>query len=506
MLAEDSLLLREGLVRLLDEAGATVVAAVGDGTALVAAVQEHRPDVAVVDVRMPPTFTDEGLRAALEVRRTVPGTAILVLSQYVEESYASDLLTAGGGVGYLLKDRVSKLADLSDALQRVVDGGTVLDPEVVSALFAHRRRRDPLAELSPREREVLGAHGRGPHQHRHRPHAGDQPGRGREAHLVDLHQARPAALGRRPPPRDGGADLAGRLGGLVFLTRITVGEPGAGPYAVAVDAEGVAWTTLVHSGQVARLPPGGSPDLHNLGNPAARPSLLALGSDGDVWLTRGGDDRIDRIASDGTRRSYPLPAGAGPYGIACGPDGGVWFTAIGADAVGRLAPDGAVTLTPVPDDSGMPAMITSGPDGALWFTLNRRAALGRVDPAGAVTLHPLPDPECGPVGIASDGDALWFAEIGAGRVGRLVPGEPLQEFDLPDRSARPHAVAPDGAGGCWVTLWAANALAHLDERGAVTAAHDLGEEAEPHGVAVAPDGAVLVALESGHVVTLRTPG
>ena len=156
MLAEDSLLLREGLVRLLDEAGATVVAAVGDGDGLVAAVQEHKPDVAVVDVRMPPTFTDEGLRAALEVRRTVPGTAILVLSQYVEESYASDLLSAGGGVGYLLKDRVSKLADLSDALQRVVEGGTVLDPEVVSALFAHRRRRDPLAELSPREREVLG--------------------------------------------------------------------------------------------------------------------------------------------------------------------------------------------------------------------------------------------------------------------------------------------------------------------------------------------------------------
>ena len=155
VLAEDSLLLREGLVRLLNEVGAEVVAAVGDGAALVTAVAAHRPDVAVVDVRMPPTFTDEGLRAALEIRREVPGTAILVLSQYVEESYASDLLAAGGGVGYLLKDRVSKLADLSDALARVVGGGTVLDPEVVSALFAHRRRRDPLAALSPREREVL---------------------------------------------------------------------------------------------------------------------------------------------------------------------------------------------------------------------------------------------------------------------------------------------------------------------------------------------------------------
>jgi DNA-binding NarL/FixJ family response regulator len=156
VLAEDSLLLREGLVRLLDEVGATVVAAVGDGVELVAAVTEHRPDVAVVDVRMPPTFTDEGLRAALEIRKLEPAPAVLVLSQYVEETYASDLLTGGGGVGYLLKDRVSRLSDLSDALERVVGGGTVLDPEVVSALFAQRRRQDPLGTLTPREREVLG--------------------------------------------------------------------------------------------------------------------------------------------------------------------------------------------------------------------------------------------------------------------------------------------------------------------------------------------------------------
>lgn len=155
VLAEDSVLLREGLVRLLEEADATVLAAVGDGTALVAAVEEHQPEVAVVDVRMPPSFTDEGLRAALEIRRRFPSVGILVLSQYVEESYATDLLEAGGGVGYLLKDRVSKLADLSDALGRVAAGGTVLDPEVVSALLTKRRRRDPLAELSLREREVL---------------------------------------------------------------------------------------------------------------------------------------------------------------------------------------------------------------------------------------------------------------------------------------------------------------------------------------------------------------
>lgn len=154
MLAEDSVLLREGLVRLLDEAGADVVEAVEDGDALVRAVVEHRPDVAIVDVRMPPTFTDEGLRASIEARSLVPETGVLVLSQYVEQSYATDLLATGGGVGYLLKDRVADLTELSDALQRVASGGTALDPEVVGQLFA-RQRRDPLDQLSARERDVL---------------------------------------------------------------------------------------------------------------------------------------------------------------------------------------------------------------------------------------------------------------------------------------------------------------------------------------------------------------
>ena len=154
VVAEDSVLLREGLVRLLTEAGCDVVAAVGDGEELRAAVRRERPDVAVVDVRMPPSFTDEGLRAALAVRAEVPGTAVLVLSQYVEESYAGDLLATGGGVGYLLKDRVAALDELSQALERVTAGGTVLDPVVVSQLFAARRAR-PLDRLSPREREVL---------------------------------------------------------------------------------------------------------------------------------------------------------------------------------------------------------------------------------------------------------------------------------------------------------------------------------------------------------------
>jgi DNA-binding NarL/FixJ family response regulator len=157
VLAEDSVLLREGLVRLLEEAGTTVVAAVGDGPSLVRVVTELRPDVAVVDVRMPPTHTDEGLRAAVEVRRAVPGTAVLVLSQYVEVAYADELLADGrGGAGYLLKDRVTDLDQLLAALADVVAGGTVLDPQVVAQLFARRRADDPVRRLTPREREVLG--------------------------------------------------------------------------------------------------------------------------------------------------------------------------------------------------------------------------------------------------------------------------------------------------------------------------------------------------------------
>ncbi|MDT7627270.1 MAG: hypothetical protein QOD96_113 [Pseudonocardiales bacterium] len=155
VLAEDSVLLREGLIRLIEEAGCQVVAAVGDGPSLVTAVAVHAPDVSVVDIRMPPTHTDEGLRAAVEIRRRAPGAKILVLSQYVEVTYAGDLFAdRAGGVGYLLKDRVVDVDELTDALRRVAAGGTVLDPQVVSELFA--ARRDPLATLTPREREVLG--------------------------------------------------------------------------------------------------------------------------------------------------------------------------------------------------------------------------------------------------------------------------------------------------------------------------------------------------------------
>lgn len=155
VVADDSVLLREGLVRLLTEAGCEVVAAVGDAPSLLPAVEEHRPDVAVVDIRMPPTMTDDGLRAAVVARAAHPGLAVLMLSAYVELSYADVLLADGRGrVGYLLKDRVTSLDTLVDALRTLVAGGTVLDPEVVAQLLV-ARRADPLARLTAREREVL---------------------------------------------------------------------------------------------------------------------------------------------------------------------------------------------------------------------------------------------------------------------------------------------------------------------------------------------------------------
>jgi DNA-binding NarL/FixJ family response regulator len=156
VIAEDAVLLRAGLERLLAEGDFEVVGTVGDGPGLVAAAGALRPDIAIVDVRMPPTHTDEGLRAALEVRRLMPDTAILVLSQYVEERYALELIGSNAeGVGYLLKDRVADVADFLAAVRRVGEGGTALDPEVIAQLLGRRRRGNPLDALSPREREVL---------------------------------------------------------------------------------------------------------------------------------------------------------------------------------------------------------------------------------------------------------------------------------------------------------------------------------------------------------------
>jgi DNA-binding NarL/FixJ family response regulator len=156
VLAEDSVLLREGIARILEEAGFDVVGQAGNPDELMLKVRSYSPDVAVVDIRMPPTHTDEGLRAAKDIRERYPGTSVLVLSQYVEPEYAMELLAESAeGVGYLLKDRVSDVKEFAASVRRVAEGGSALDPSVVSQLVG-RRRDDPLADLTPREREVLG--------------------------------------------------------------------------------------------------------------------------------------------------------------------------------------------------------------------------------------------------------------------------------------------------------------------------------------------------------------
>jgi len=157
IVADDSVLLREGVTRLLEEAGFEVIGQAGDREELMRKTRAHKPDIAIIDIRMPPTHTDEGLQAAREIRQQMPGTGVLVLSAYLEEEYALELLgDDAAGVGYLLKDRVSDGDRFAEAVRRVAEGGSALDPEVVSQMLGRRRAGDPLEELTPREREVLG--------------------------------------------------------------------------------------------------------------------------------------------------------------------------------------------------------------------------------------------------------------------------------------------------------------------------------------------------------------
>jgi DNA-binding NarL/FixJ family response regulator len=157
VIAEDSVLLREGVARILADAGFDVVGQAGTADELMLKVRSYSPDVAIVDIRMPPTHTDEGLQAAHEIRENHPGVGVLVLSQYIEPAYAMELLAESAeGVGYLLKDRISDVQEFADAVRRVADGGSALDPQIVSQLVGRRRGDDPLGELTPREREVLG--------------------------------------------------------------------------------------------------------------------------------------------------------------------------------------------------------------------------------------------------------------------------------------------------------------------------------------------------------------
>jgi DNA-binding NarL/FixJ family response regulator len=194
VIAEDAALFREGLARLIESRGHQVACSVADGSALVEAVARHRPDVVVADVRMPPTHTDEGLRAAIELRRAHPRLGVLVLSQYIETRYAARLLEDNAaGIGYLLKDRVADVADFAEALERVAAGGTALDPEVVSQLVRSSQHTEGLAELTPRERDVLALMAEG------RSNAGIAAALVVSASVVEKHVASIFAKLRLPP-------------------------------------------------------------------------------------------------------------------------------------------------------------------------------------------------------------------------------------------------------------------------------------------------------------------
>ena len=206
VIAEDSVLLREGLERLLGENGLDVVGSCGNADELLQSVRSDDPDVAVVDIRLPPTHNDEGMRAALEIRAAHPETGVLVLSQYVEVGLAMQLLAESAeGAGYLLKDRISDVKEFVAAVRRVATGGSAIDPIIVSTLLSRRRSDDSLTALTPREREVLELMAEGQVESGDRGQARDQPAGGREVRLQHLRQARPAVERRRLAPRAGGA-------------------------------------------------------------------------------------------------------------------------------------------------------------------------------------------------------------------------------------------------------------------------------------------------------------
>jgi virginiamycin B lyase len=288
----------------------------------------------------------------------------------------------------------------------------------------------------------------------------------------------------------------------VTIVEHPVGESGEGPYGVAVTRDGAVWFTLVHGGRVGRRSPDGEFAYLSLGE-GSQPSLLTAATESTVWVTDTTGNRLLHLTPDGAAGlavlgtiTVPTPD-AQPFGVVALDDGTAWFTELGADALGRIDILGRVEEFPVGREGSDVSMIAASGD-SLWFTLNAANAVGHVRGGdAAIAFTELPRIPSGPVGIAvAENGAVWVAQILADALGRIARDGTLTEFPL-EPGAKPHAVVADPRGGVWVTLWGTNQVAHVNDDGDVTA-YDLPvPESEPHGLAVAEDGTVWVALESG---------
>ena len=282
--------------------------------------------------------------------------------------------------------------------------------------------------------------------------------------------------------------------------RVTEHEVGPGAYGVGIAADGAVWTSLVPSGELARLDPDGTSTRIELDSPASRPMVLTNGTGGDLWFSRG-DGFLGHIDRTGTITTLPVTTSATPYGICAGPEHTLWYTLVDGDRVGRMTADGQTEEFSVPSGS-MPSLLSAGTDGTLWLTLNQANAVGTLSVSGELTTYPLPTTDGAPVGISASLEGAWFAEIGAGQIGHISTDGAIDEFPLPDRSSRPHAVATTSDGGCWATLWASSSAVRLDREGRVVDEVHFTAGGEPHGVAIAADGTAWVALQSGSLARI----
>jgi virginiamycin B lyase len=293
----------------------------------------------------------------------------------------------------------------------------------------------------------------------------------------------------------------------VRIVEHPVGEPGEGPYGVAVTRDGAVWFTLVHGGRVGRRSSDGELAYLSLGE-GSQPSLLTAATESTVWVTDTTGNRLLHLTPDGAAGiavlgtiTVPTPD-AQPFGVVALDDGTAWFTELGADALGRIDILGRVEEFPVGREGSDVSMIAASGD-SLWFTLNAANAVGQVRGGdAAIAFTELARIPSGPVGIAvADNGAVWVAEILADALVRIARDGTLTEFPLPEGS-KPHAVAADPAGGVWVTLWGTGQVIRVAHDGTVSSHDLLDPESEPHGLAVAGDGTVWVALESGALAEL----